>query len=484
MSLILIILVVTLTSLFAIFRFKYRRFYKLAAKIPKLPGGLPIIGATHIFMTAEPKDYLPIMLDMIKKDMVIGSVWFGTQFAVILNTVEDFQKVLTSPNCINKPKLLFDAFFSDSASFCVNNNPHEMRRKLLNPSFTSLMLNKTNFHTNEAIKGFINKINAKSDGKTIDIYHDIAACALRGTLHAHFDYDDDSLDYKVVKGFDDFKPLIMQRLGKPWLSFKPFFKLSKLSKQVEAVRTPIYECINKIIESNKHHRIKLEGRCVSTIRQLLDTKQKLSDEEIAEEIFIFIYASHETSALALSACLLLLAMHKNVEEKIFEEIKSAKLSEEFTSISNEETQSFPYIEMVIKETMRLFPPVAVTFRETIAEVEVGDYLIPPDTIVGLPVLLIHRNEKIWGKDAGSFRPERFEPEEFNKIPQFAFLPFLLGKRTCIGYKYAMYFMKIFIINFVKNYKVETDLKFDELKTQMTPATSLLQGYPIKIIKRK
>jgi cytochrome P450 len=201
MSLVLIVLIAVCSTLIAAFRWKHRRFYELAAKIPEIEGW-PIVGVTHKFFRAKPEEFLPIMLRMVREDMKIGSVWFGSKFAVIANTPEQFQEVFTSPHCANKPKLIFDGFFAESSSFCINNMMHKARRKLLNPSFSTIMLNRVNTSTNVAIKGFMARMDEKCGNGTFDVYHHIAACALRSTMLGHFEFADDSHDYKVVDAFE------------------------------------------------------------------------------------------------------------------------------------------------------------------------------------------------------------------------------------------------------------------------------------------
>jgi cytochrome P450 family 4 len=179
----------------------------------------------------------------------------------------------------------------------------------------------------------------------------------------------------------------------------------------------------------------------------------------------------------------MLAMHQDIQQKVIDEIKNSNCDEDFT-ITNEETQNFPFIETVIKEVMRLFPIAPFIFRENSKEIELEGFTIPEHTILALPIFFLQRNERFWGDDAKIFRPSRFEPENMTKIHPFAFTPFSGGKRMCLGYKYAMIFMKIFIVNFFARFEVDTSMKYDEIQLQMMPTLSFLNGYPVKIKSRK
>jgi cytochrome P450 len=75
----------------------------------------------------------------------------------------------------------------------------------------------------------------------------------------------------------------------------------------------------------------------------------------------------------------------------------------------------------------------------------------------------HRDKNIWGEDAMEFKPERFEPENLEKVHPYAYTPFKGGLRMCPGYKYAKITLKIFISRFIMKYRLSTDMKYEELE---------------------
>lgn len=118
----------------------------------------------------------------------------------------------------------------------------------------------------------------------------------------------------------------------------------------------------------------------------------------------------------------MLAMHKHVQKKVMNE-----LHEVFSSIDDpidfDVTNKLPYLEMVIKETLRLFPISAFTLRTSTDDFELDGYNIPAGTNFFLSVFKLHRNPKYWGEDAGEFKPERFEPDKIRNIHPYAYVPF-------------------------------------------------------------
>jgi cytochrome P450 len=197
----------------------------------------------------------------------------------------------------------------------------------------------------------------------------------------------------------------------------------------------------------------------------------------------------------------MLAMHKHVQAKVMNE-----LHEVFSSVDDpidfETTNKLPYLEMVIKETLRLFPISAFTLRTSTDDFELDNYKIPAGANFFLSVFSMHRNPKFWGDDAGEFKPERFEPERIKNVHPYAYIPFsgkkinifikfyflnnfnpLGGARYCIGSKYAMLFMKTCLSNFLRHYEVDTSLKFEELQFRVSVTLKILQETKISLKPR-
>lgn len=138
----------------------------------------------------------------------------------------------------------------------------------------------------------------------------------------------------------------------------------------------------------------------------------------------------------------MLALHKTAQEKAFAEVQAFFSSSNDSVIQLSDVSKLSYVEMVIKESMRLFPAGSMLGRTTTGEVKLGkkhnicknchfpitsaltdNHVIPPDTMVVINVLKTHRSVDIWGSDASLFVPERFEADNFNKVHPYAFLPF-------------------------------------------------------------
>jgi cytochrome P450 len=163
-----------------------------------------------------------------------------------------------------------------------------------------------------------------------------------------------------------------------------------------------------------------------------ETGAGLSDRELRDNIVTFISAGHETTAQALTWTLYLIANDPGVQDRLAAE--AAQICGR-GPITPEMTERLAYHLMVIREAMRLYPPVAVTQRRALRGFKAGSLEIKAGDIVILLIYVIHRHRRLW-EAPECFDPERFAPERAAGRHRFAYLPFGGGPRICIGAKFA------------------------------------------------
>lgn len=110
---------------------------------------------------------------------------------------------------------------------------------------------------------------------------------------------------------------------------------------------------------------------------------------------------------------------------------------------------FLQLHMIINESLRLYPPASLLPRMVFEDMKLGDLHIPKGLSVWIPVLAIHHDKHIWGKDANEFNPERFAARSFSMTRHF--LPFAAGPRNCVGQAYAMMEAKIVLAMLLSNF---------------------------------
>jgi cytochrome P450 len=156
----------------------------------------------------------------------------------------------------------------------------------------------------------------------------------------------------------------------------------------------------------------------------------LSDERLRDEMMGFLFAGHETTAMALTFTCYLLATHPDVQRRLREEI-AAVLKEERPTVTD--LAGFDLLDRVVDESLRLYPPNHMIPREPTTDVALGGYRIPEGSSVYCSQWVVHRDER-WWDSPGQFRPDRWTGEADR--PEYAYFPFGGGRRHCIGMRFA------------------------------------------------
>lgn len=160
--------------------------------------------------------------------------------------------------------------------------------------------------------------------------------------------------------------------------------------------------------------------------------QGMSDKELRDEAVTIVLAGHETTANALTWAWYELAQHPEVEAKLHTELAEV-LGDERPTLAH--VKRLPYTESIVKETMRLYPPIPEFGRQATEDVQLGEHLISKGSIIIVPVYAVHHDSR-WFDKPDVFRPERFERAD-KTLPKLAYLPFGGGPRVCIGNAFAL-----------------------------------------------
>ncbi len=171
-----------------------------------------------------------------------------------------------------------------------------------------------------------------------------------------------------------------------------------------------------------------------------ETGAGFSDRELFDEVMTMISAGHETTATALTWAFHLLGAHPEVRARAEAEVDSA-LGDEPATV--ERLAKLEYVEAVIEEAMRLYPPVWTVARSTGEDDEILGYPIPAAAVVFLPQIVLHRHPQYWARPL-EFDPERFLGTRRKEVSRFVYFPFSGGPRVCIGQGFAMMEAKLIL----------------------------------------
>lgn len=222
----------------------------------------------------------------------------------------------------------------------------------------------------------------------------------------------------------------------------------------------------KIIEETIEYREKNNVRRHDFMDLLLQLKNKgkldddkgeagdlLTFNEIAAQCFVFFLAGFETSSTTMSCCLYELARHQDIQEQLRDHINEV-LDRNGNQITYESLSEMSYLDQIINETLRLYPPLTILQRKVVKEYKVPgkDYTLIPGQMLFVPIFSMQRDEKYF-PNPYDFNPERFNSSNIDKIKPFSYLPFGEGPRQCIGVRFGMLQTRLGIVTFLRNVRI-------------------------------
>ena len=208
----------------------------------------------------------------------------------------------------------------------------------------------------------------------------------------------------------------------------------------------IYEIIRQRRESGED-----PGDLLSMLMSARDEDDGtgMSDQQLRDEIATLMLAGHETTANALSWTWMLLSQNPEAAAKLHAELDQVLSGNPPTDA---DIAQLPYASAVIKESMRLYPPVSLIGREAVEDVEIEEYLIPKGCVVMLSQWVMHHSPKYFDEPE-RFRPERWLGDLEKRLPRGVYFPFGDGPRVCIGKGFALMEAVLILATVAQKYKI-------------------------------
>eukprot|EP01103_Thecamoeba_quadrilineata_P017084 TRINITY_DN5924_c0_g2_i1.p1 TRINITY_DN5924_c0_g2~~TRINITY_DN5924_c0_g2_i1.p1 ORF type:complete len:511 (+),score=75.95 TRINITY_DN5924_c0_g2_i1:49-1581(+) len=402
----------------------------------------------------------------------------------VISKTEDYPKVNHTEEF---PDSLMARFFGGSNIVTSNGDTWRRQRKIVNPAFY-----KKNIAT-IADNVFVRSVNlfmeeiAKIHQAPLDAHHLMQKFTLDvlGLSGFSFDFENiksDESEYvkvynSVMKGI--FDPIIFLF---PMVMKIPFLRFKEVTQSLDR-----FESLLKgiIAERRQQRTDEKKADQIDLLNLMIDSNEGgegLSDEELYHNMVIFFLAGHDTTAASLSIALYFLAKYPETQDKVRNEINSILGTK--TVATYHDQAKFEYLNCVIKETLRLFPPVAqFPMRNTVGDVELGSGVLPKGTLVSVDSFQLQRRKEEWGPDAEEFVPERFEDEEAHKKRHpYSWIPFGAGTRSCLGMDFSLIEQRMVLATLLKKYRVTLTPGHEELKLKpvnlLQPDNLLLQFVPL------
>lgn len=208
-----------------------------------------------------------------------------------------------------------------------------------------------------------------------------------------------------------------------------------------------------------------------------DGDDPLDNAEIEDQIITFIGAGHETTARALGWTLYLLSQDTTARDRVEAEIDGLDRS----TPSHEWAAALPFTMACFRESMRLYPPAPIISRYAIAADRFEDLDVPQGADILVNLWALHRHEKLWERP-DSFNPDRFMGKRGASINRFAYLPFGMGHRVCIGQRFAMQEAAILLVEILSGRRFDYIGKVDPWPL-MRITVQAEDGMPMRVTRR-
>ncbi|HET6179253.1 MAG TPA: cytochrome P450 [Candidatus Sulfotelmatobacter sp.] len=343
---------------------------------------------------------------------------------------------------------------------------HGVQRRLIQPSFHRERIAR---HAQVMSEYTRHACNRWRPGETFDLHKEMMRLTLAILGKTLFDREIE----EDAKDIGEAVTELMSLVDLVFVPFSRFFMnlplpgLRPLKKVRERLDRLIYALIDERLKSGANGDDLLS---MLLRQQLAEGNSERAILQVRDECLTILLAGHETIANALTYALFLLAQHPEEATRIRHEVDQIAGQ---NGLGAEEYDQIAFTRRAVAESMRLYPPVWVLGRAITEPCSVGAYVAPAGSILFASQYLLHRDARFFPE------PDRFKPDRFlgtNKVPQFAYFPFGIGSRRCIGEGFALMEGALALATILRQWEIrllpETKLVLDP-KVTLRPKGPLL-----------
>jgi cytochrome P450 len=333
----------------------------------------------------------------------------------------------------------------------VSNGDFWLRqRRLMQPAFHRQQINAFG----ELMVGETNAMlerweGTHTDGEALDVHQEVMRLTLAIVTQALFGSKVSDASGSVGTNISLLLGDAIYRFDHPF--YPPLGVPTRRNLQFKRARQELDDVIYALIAERGGHKAETHD-LLSLLMQAQDegNGKGMSDRQLRDEVMTLFLAGHETTAVALSWTLYLLAQHPEVESRLRGELDTVL---EGRTPGLADVPGLAYTRMVVDESMRLYPPAWITERKALRDDKIGGYSIPAGTTVVVSPYVTHRHAGFWDQPE-RFDPERFDGERAKERPRYAYYPFGGGPRQCIGSSFALLEAPLVLATILQRFRFE------------------------------
>lgn len=395
-------------------------------KLPILKGK-PIVGNLLEFRR-NPINFL-MKVNRQHGDLVL--FYLGPRQLYFINDPDYVRDVLVtnSRNFIKSRGLQLAKRFLGEGLLTSEGEFHRRQRRLSQPAFHRQRINT---YADAMVEYGERTRERWQQGETLDMSQEMMRLTLAIVGKTLFDADVEHEAREISEAINGVMKLF-DRITTPFpellnrLPLPSNFRFLRAKRRLDET---IYRIINERRATGRDH-----GDLLSMLIAAHDTEgdgSSMTDQQLRDEAMTIFLAGHETTANALTWTWYLLSEHPEVEAKMHEEVDRVLQGR---LPAADDVPQLQYTEMVLAESMRLYPPAWAMGRQAVNDYQIENVTVPAGSIVFMSPFIMHRNERFY-PDPFKFDPERWTAELRAARPKFAYFPFGGGTRVCIGEQFA------------------------------------------------
>ncbi|XP_063697728.1 cytochrome P450 4d1-like [Culicoides brevitarsis] len=474
----MLVLILSLTVLFYLFvyckqKFSFGKHDKLIAG----PPALPILGNALDFIGIGAEATFKKLTELEKQYGTRFRIILGADYFVIVSNPEDIEAILTSNKVLEKSNEYY--FFEKwlGGGLLISHGPKwHARRKILTHAFHFKILDDFVATFDSKADILVDLMKKELNGGSFDVCPYVTLYALdvicETAMGIKMDVQKD-LDNEYVSNIVEISALLYWRIFNVFARESWIYRFMPQSKRQEYLVNRIQDFVMQVI-GKKRKEFEANNASVDEASKkdeeefgvkkrlalldlLLNAKhegQPLTDADIQEEVNNFMFAGHDTTTSSIEFMLYNLAKYPEIQKKVFDEIVEVMGPDASEPITLRKLNDLHYLDLVLKESLRVFPPVPMINRQTREDVVLNGKLYPAGSTLVVFINAMHHNPKYF-KDPEAFIPERHAAEKNADLKNpFSYVPFAAGFRNCIGQKFAQYEIKSAISKLLRHYEFE------------------------------
>lgn len=437
----------------------------MANRVPSGPKGIPILGSSLQYAD-DPLGFMEHVAheygDVARIDV------YGTEVYQVTDPAAIRRVLVTNAANYRKPNLGGDEGLGGllGDGLLTSDGHHWQRqRKTMQPSFYGAELDE---YGDIIVRDTVELADSLVDGEHTDIHVEMSELTLRIVVESLLGARIDGMERAIREALLE----VGERFQPGPQGFVP--------EEVPTPRNVRYrravEKLDRILrEIRRQHDY--SGGESDLLGVLLDREEAgdLDAESVRNEMMTMLLAGHDTTALTLTYAWYLLSKHPEVAARFHDELDSVVDGTPTVT----DLADLDYLDKIVAEAMRLYPPAYVIYRQTATADELAGFHVPADTIVSAPQWVVHHDERFF-PNPWEFRPERWTDEFRRELPPFAYFPFGGGPRKCIGDGFAMREAKLVLAT------LGTRFAFDLVSSaplSLVPLVTLHPENPVEVTVR-